>query len=168
MTNKRMTRDESELRAALRAMAEEDARLAASPRVEESLMRAWDGRADGPSSGRPRRIVWTALALAASLVMAIVLRDQWIASNADPPSLRSAGEVEYPGAGETTADLSYEEVSWLDSDPASLQVVRLRVSSATLAAQGYAVSDLDGDGSVEIEMIIGADGAARRVRLIAN
>jgi hypothetical protein len=51
----------------------------------------------------------------------------------------------------------------LDPDPDSLQIVRLRVASETLRRQGYAVSDHDGDGTVEVEMVLGSDGMARSV-----
>ena len=69
-------------------------------------------------------------------------------------------------AAAAAADVS-DAMAWLDTDTASLEIVRLRVASATLAAQGYTFRDPDGGGSVEIEMIIGADGAARSVRFNA-
>ena len=46
-------------------------------------------------------------------------------------------------------------MSWLDPEPGSLQIVYVRVASATLAAQGYAVGDPDGDGLVDLEVIVG-------------
>ena len=45
--------------------------------------------------------------------------------------------------------------------------MRVGVSRATLTAQGYPVSDPDGDGLVEIDVIVGADGVARSVQLAA-
>jgi hypothetical protein len=42
------------------------------------------------------------------------------------------------------------------------------VWQVTLTAQGYLVSDPDGDGTVDIEMIVGADGLARSVRVTAS
>lgn len=159
--------DDPELREALRAMAEADANLTTPQRVEDSLMRAWDTRAHTPSSaGGTRRIAWTMLALAASLVLAVALRDRW-ARSADQTAARSEREIALARATGAAADIPNDAMAWLDTDPASLEIVRLRVPSTTLAAQGYAFSDPDGDGSVEIEMIIGADGAARSVRFNA-
>jgi hypothetical protein len=60
---------------------------------------------------------------------------------------------------------SDETLAWLGADPASLQVVRIRVDSTALAQHGYAVSDPDGDGLVDVEMIVGTDGIAQTVRL---
>jgi hypothetical protein len=158
--------DDPELREALRAMAEADANLTTPQRVEDSLMRAWDSRAHTPSSARGRRrIAWTVLALAASLALAVALRDRW-APITDQTAPRSARETAPEGAAGAAVDVS-DTMAWLDTDPASLEIVRLRVASATLAAQGYTFSDPDGDGSVEIEMIIGSDGAARSVRFNA-
>jgi hypothetical protein len=39
------------------------------------------------------------------------------------------------------------------------------VASATLARRGYDVSDPDGDGLVDVEMVVGTDGIAQRVRV---
>lgn len=163
MTKEPMTPDNHELREALRAMAEADATLTTPSHVEETLMRAWGTRVVPPSSARvPRRIVQTILALAASLILAVALRDRWTPGT-DQTGPRSDHETDMRVMG-TVPDVSYDAMSWLDTDPASLQIVRLRVASTTLAEQGYAFSDPDGDGAVEIEMIIGPDGAARSVR----
>ena len=83
--------DDPELREALRAMAEADANLTTPQRVEDSLMRAWDSGAHTPSSaGGRRRIEWTVLALAASLVLAVALRDRWApSSGSDRLTLRA-------------------------------------------------------------------------------
>jgi len=158
--------DDPELRDALRAMAEADANLTTPQRVEDSLMRAWDSGVHAPSSGGGRRrLKWTVLALAASLVLAVALRDRW-ARTLDQTALRSERETVLGHAAGAVADVS-DAMAWLDTDPTSLEIVRLRVASATLAAQGYTFRDPDGDGSVEIEMIIGTDGGARSVRFNA-
>jgi hypothetical protein len=156
--------DDHDLREALRAMAEADADLTTPQRVEDSLMRAWDSGAHSSSAGGRRRIKWTVLALAASLVLAVATRDRR-APILDQTALRSEREAVF-GHAAGTADAS-DAMAWLDTDPTSLEIVRLRVASATLAAQGYTIRDSDGNGSVEIEMIIGPDGAARSVRFNA-
>jgi hypothetical protein len=166
MSERPVPPDDLELREALRAMAEADANLTTPQRVEDSLMRAWDSGAHTPSStGGRRRIRWTVLVLAASVVLAVAQRDRW-APILDQTALRSQREAVPGHAGRPAADVS-DAMAWLDTDPASLEIVRLRVASAALAAQGYTFRDPDGDGSVEIEMIIGIDGAARSVRFSA-
>jgi hypothetical protein len=166
MNRKPVTPDEAELREVLRAMAEEDVRLTTPPHVEQSLMHEWDARANIRSSRGDRlRDAWPILAVEASLVLAVALW-QWMSVDQRRSALSETQTAPSRAPGASTA-VSYESLAWLDTDPASLQIVRLRVPSTTLAAQGYAVTDPDGDGSVEIEMIIGADGAARSVRLDA-
>ena len=156
--------DDASLRDALRAMAEADANLTAPPRVEQSLMKAWDTRTQRPSSGRDgNRGVW-ALALAASCLLAAGLWTSWAPGHGGFRS-SSGSRAEPTHAIAAKTDTSYDEIAWLDTDQASLQMVRLRVAVATLAEQGYALRDPTGDGTVEIEMIVGPDGAARSVRV---
>lgn len=164
MSRQTVPPDDSELRETLRAMAEADASLTTPSRVEASLMEAWDARGPSvPSRSRARGVTWTIMAVAASLVVAMVLQERG-APRASRPITSPDEQTSSPSV-EAQGKSPYEAIAWLDPDPASLQIVRLRVASATLAEQGYAVSDLDGDGSVEIEMIVGADGAARSVRI---
>lgn len=164
MSRQSVPPDDSDLRETLRAMAEADVSLTTPSRVETSLMEAWDARGPSvPSRSRARGVVWTIMAVAASLVVAMALRER--STPRANPSIASPDEQTSSQSVETQGSTPYEAIAWLDPDPASLQIVRLRVASATLAEQGYAVSDMDGDGSVEIEMIVGADGAARSVRV---
>lgn len=156
--------DDALLRDALRAMAEADANLTAPPRVEQALMKAWDTRTQRPSSARDgNRGVW-ALALAACCLLAVGLWTRWAPGNGGFKS-SSGSRAEPTHAIAAERDTSYDEMAWLDTNQASLQMVRLRVAVATLAEQGYALRDPTGDGTVEIEMIVGPDGAARSVRV---
>ena len=157
--------DDGLLRDALRAMVEADAHLTAPPRVEQSLMKAWDTRTQGPSSARDgNRVVWTSLALAASCILAVGLWTRWAPGHGAFTS-SSGGRAEPTQAIAARTDTSHDEMAWLDTDQTSLQIVRLRVGVAILAAQGYALRDPTGDGTVEIEMIVGPEGAARSVRV---
>ena len=156
--------DDGLLRDALRAMVEADANLTAPPRVEQSLMKAWDTRTQRPSSARDgHRGVW-ALALAASCLLAVGLWTRWAPGHGGftSPSGRRAEPTQ---AIAPRTDASHDEMAWLDTDQTSLQIVRLRVAVAILATQGYALRDPTGDGTVEIEMIVGPEGAARSVRV---
>jgi hypothetical protein len=156
--------DESGLRETLREMAEADANLTTPSRVEETLMKAWETKRQArPPRKRSRGVAWAFLAVAASLIVAIILRER-------APGVNPAVPVSHPeesswgavGDGSTP----YEPIAWLDANPATLQVVRLRVPSAKLAEQGYSVSDIDGNGNVEIEVFMGTAGEARIIRVI--
>ena len=77
MSRQTVPPDDSELRETLRAMAEADASLTTPSRVEASLMEAWDARGPSvPSRSRARGVAWTIMAVAASLVVAMVLQER--------------------------------------------------------------------------------------------
>lgn len=147
-----------ELRDALRVLTQEQQALAAPPELEDRVMRAWDD-AQGAVSGRERGFGGGLLATAATGLLAATF-GYWWTSGAPEPS-RGAGVQPVVSA----AWPSDETLTWLGADPASLQVVRIRVASTALAQHGYSVSDPDGDGLVDVEMIVGNDGIAQTVRL---
>ena len=101
------------------------------------------------------------LKVAAALVMVVSGAYWWSRGDAIPPAVPEQ-------LGQPTVMTSWpssETLAWLDPEPGSLQIVHVRVASAALAAQGYALSDPDGDGLVDLEVIVGADGTARGVRI---
>jgi hypothetical protein len=155
-----MNTDEKELLNALRALAREEQGLAARPHVEARLMRAWD-ESRACKFPRRRMFVGPFLKVAAALILAASAASWWSRGGANPPIL--------PGQHEQSTVMtswpSSETLAWLDPEPGSLQIVHVRVASATLAAQGYALSDPDGDGLIDLEMIVAADGTARGVRV---
>lgn len=150
---------DQELKDLLAAAAKSD-RRGASPRVEDLVLQAWDAQAASRASGRraSRRSYWGITAAAASLVLAAGLM---MRSNArmDRPDHVSPPDVAESGGGR------YDLATWPDSDPASLQIVRLRVARSELSALGYDVVDPDGDDMIEVEMILGVEGIAYSVRL---
>ena len=143
-----------ELRDALRTLTQEQRALAAPADVENRVMRAWDD-AHSTTSRRFGRDMW---ATAAAGLLAAALGYWWTSGTREPLSapMQSVVSATWP-SGETLA--------WLGADPSSLQVVHIRVSSTALAQQGYPVSDPDGDGLVDVEMIVGTEGIAHTVRL---
>ena len=155
-----MNADEKQLLSSLRALAREEEGLAARPHVEARLMRAWD-EARGAGAGRRPSYLLPVLKIAAAMVLAASAA-YWWSGGAVPP----AGPE--PGAEPAvmTSWPSSETLAWLDLEPESLQIVHVRVASAALAAQGYALSDPDGDGLVDLEVIVATDGTARGVRVI--
>ena len=153
-----MNTDEKELLSALKALAREEEGLAARPHVEARVMRAWD---EARGAGRRPSYLMAALKIAAALVLAASAAYWWGGGAVPPagpePGVEPAVMASWP---------SSETLAWLDPEPESLQIVHVRVASAALAAQGYALSDPDGDGLVELEVIVATDGTARGVRVI--
>jgi hypothetical protein len=153
--------DEKRLHEALRALAKDERAQTTPPRVEEAVMRQWDAGRRGEVARRfPGSSGWAMLAAAASLIVAVSAGSWWMTLRSEPSNGRSIDiAVALP-----TPSPSYDLVAW-EPDADSLQIVRMRVASATLKAHGYAISDPTGDGTVEIEMIVGLDGMARSVRV---
>ena len=160
MNSEDMNSDENELRSALRALAREEKGLATPPHVEARLMRAWDDTR-GVRGERRRFYVAPMLKVAAALVMAASGAYWWSRGDTIPPGVSE--QLDQPTV--MTSWPSPETLAWLDPEPGSLQIVHVRVASTALAAQGYALSDPDGDGLVDLEVIVGADGTARGVRM---
>ena len=152
-----------ELRDALRALKQEQRALAAPAKVEDRVMRAWDDEQRVNSrrvaSRSPSDFGRGLLATAAAGLLAVTLVYWWRSGAREPfaaPAPQPAVTAPWP---------SDETLVWLGADPASLQVVRIRVATTTLAQQGYAVNDPDGDGLVDVEMVVGTDGIAQTLRL---
>lgn len=160
MNKEDMNSHEKELENALRALAREEQGLATPPHVEARLMAAWD-ETRGVGSGRRRPNLAPVWQAAAALVIVVSGAYWWSRGDAMPPTVPE--QLQPPAAA--TSWPSSETLAWLDPEPGSLQIIYVRVASATLAAQGYALTDPDGDGLVDLEVIVGADGTARGVRM---
>lgn len=152
--------EEQALLRALRALAREDEGLGAPPRVETRVMQAFDETRTVPSHRRP--VLGGQLLKAAAVLVLAVGAVYWWSGEADKP-LSDQRQVAAPAA--PTAWPSLEALPWLDPEPGSLQIVYVQVTGEALAAQGYAVGDPDGDGLVDLEVIVGLDGLARGVRV---
>jgi hypothetical protein len=149
---------------ALRGLARADDAQAAPPRIEEAVMREWQAMRRHKSVNRVAAPRTTLVAMAASLLFGLGIGGWWILEKANTKAPGSETVL----MGEASTGHSYEMLAWLDPDPTSLQIVRLRVASETLRTQGYEVSDPDGDGAVEIEMVLGSDGMARSVLVTSD
>jgi hypothetical protein len=155
--------DEQELEAGLRALAREDAALQATDDVEARVMRVWDAAQVGRRPV-PHRFASRGLRVAAALVL-LAAGTYWL-TGASSRSASRAG-LESRESVMASAWPSDEVQAWLELDPGPLQVVRVGVSRAALVAQGYAVNDPDGDGLVEIDVVVGTDGVPRTLQLAA-
>ena len=151
--------DDRRLNDALRAVAEEDETLSASPQVRERLLAEVHGIA------RPRwnRMRMLQLAAAAILFITIALPAWYSArpSNAtrDDAALR-------PSVREETTEffpLAYSNVPALDG-----YVVRMQVPRTTLESFGVAEFTSPGDRSATVaaDVLVGGDGLARAVRFV--
>jgi hypothetical protein len=140
---------------ALRTLAADDRQVVVPPRVHASVMRAWDARVLAPSgesadrAALVRRVALVA-GVAALVVFAVLFRG-------DPPRVdETAGR-----------ELGYVLVPDPMADPASLQVVRLRMPRTGLATLGVPLANPEAEGVVELELLVGEDGVARAIRRAA-
>ena len=165
MTNDFSDPDKDELKAGLRAIARDEAALQASDEVEARVMRAWDAAQAERRSTTPR-FVLRGLEMAAGLVLLAAGTYLWVGAQGRSTSRAAVAPQQAPSLA-APAWPADEVQAWLDVDPGPLQIVRVGVSRATLVAQGYPASDPDGDGLVEIDVVVGADGVARSIQLAA-
>ena len=154
---------ERRLTTALRAVAEEEARLGASLGVEARLL------AEVRSIGRARRVHTRVVlyASAAALILAMSVPTWRTAVRpAMVPSAPGSTQVE-PSTGEAATDflpLFYGSLPISDG-----QIVRMEVPRTALASFGLAsIDSLEGPsaGTVLADVVVGVDGLARAVRFI--
>ncbi len=144
--------------ARLGEMAADLQRETVSADVERRVLAAWDARAATPVASPASawgRWQWASVGVAAACCVAAfaVVRQPAPMASVVPPSSPV-------GQGDDS------DLRWLDADPLSLQVVYARVSSEAWEAHGLPAVDVDADGSVPVELVIGADGSLRRVRAL--
>jgi hypothetical protein len=142
---------------ALRALAADDRRTSVPERVESAVMRAWDTEHAAVLSHRAmRRLALRAAALIGAAA-AVVTAAVWL--QREPPSV--------PHHAAMPGELGYVLVPDPLADPASLQVMRVRMRRAGLVSLGLPVVNPDADGLVEVEVLVGEDGVARAIRRTA-
>ena len=157
--------NESPLRSALRAVAEEDAQLDASPAVEARLRQELSAIARSR-----RRAAVKVSAVAAVLILAVAgsvlsIRDRLTGPVAVVPDPRSPLPV--PGSSEQTTEffaLHYSNVPAADA-----HIVRLEVSRSALASFGLETRETpvnDAAATVLADVIVGSDGLARAIRFV--
>ena len=145
--------DRSSLHDALRAVAEDEARLGASAGIEARLV----GEVRSMAATRRRR-----MAIAAFAAAAVVLFALWIGSQRFVPSRSREARV-----AEVTTDfmpLAYSRVP-----STNLQVVRLAVPRTALISFGLTPPeplDRTFTDTVLADVLVGDDGLARAVRFV--
>ena len=138
-----MTLEES-----LRALASGD-ETRVPARVDAAVMAAWDahrGRTTPPT--RRRWPFWIA-ACAGVVLAAVVLA----------PRLTPAGPD--PGSGSL---IEQELVLVPEIEPGPLMLMRVRMTRREFSRLGVPISNPQGDGLVDVEVLVGEDGVARSIR----
>jgi len=160
MTTNDSNKHDSELRAALRALAEDDARLSASPDVERRLL--WEVRAI--SRARRHRTWLGVSAVAAVLVLGIALYAWRIGNRNSPDAVQSPTARE-----EVTAEVATDflPLPYYHVPMNTGSTVRIEVPAQTLVSFGLAPTDFrERDGKVQADVLVGEDGLARAVRFV--
>lgn len=157
--------DESRLTAALRAVADEDARAGASDAVAARLRAEFRSAAAAERAVRVRRGV-IRLAAAAVLVTAIAIPSWRLAQG------RAAVGTDAPAlaAREIATDfmpLTYSDVPISGGQIVRLLVPRTALESFGLIPPGAAQSAQSGD-TVIADVVVGDDGLARAVRFVRS
>jgi len=155
MTRNDSNRHDSELSAALRALAEEDAKLSASPDVEKRLL----SELRAISRARRRRTWLGVSSVAAALLLGIALYVRHPSGTVQAPSAPEAAIAE---VATEFLPLPYYHVPMNTGS-----TVRIEVPATALVAFGLAPRDFrEGDGTIQADVLVGEDGLARAVRFV--
>ena len=153
MTTNDSNKHDSELSAALRALAEDDAKLGASRHVEKRLLSEFRAIA----RARRRRTGLGVPSVAAALLLAIALY-VWRIGNPQP----SAPEEVIAEVATEFLPLPYSHVPMNTGS-----TVRIEVPATALVSFGLAPTDFrEGQGTVQADVLVGEDGLARAVRFV--
>ena len=144
------------LQESLRALAEgpanDDGQVSAH--VDAAVMAAWDASGAGQAATASRPWVPWAAACAAIVMTAVLIT--WRPANPGAPS-RTAG---------SSAPLIQQELVLVpEFDRAGpLMLMRVRMTRREFSRLGVPISNPDGDGLVDVEVLVGEDGVARSIR----
>ena len=139
------------LQESLGALADDEVQVPAH--VDAAVMAAWDASRPGQAPAASRLWVPWAAACAAIVMMAVLLT--WRSANHGAPS-RTAGSA---------APLIQQELVLVpEFDRAGpLMLMRVRMTRREFSRL-VPISDPDGDGLVDVEVLVGEDGVARSIR----
>ena len=145
------------LQESLRALATRR-RAQVPAHVDAAVMAAWEqrgmraGLAEAPTASRP----WVPWAAACAAVVVTTVLVTWKTSDTAAPS-RIAG---------APAPLIEQELVLVpEFDRAGpLMLMRVRMTRREFSRLGVPISNPDGDGLVDVEVLVGEDGVARSIR----
>ena len=160
MTTNDSNKHDSELSAALRALADDDAKLSASPDVEQRLLS--ELRA---ISGARRRRTWLAVSSVAAALLLGIAMYVWRIGTSQPSDTAQAPSAPQEVIAEVATEflpLPYYHVPMNTGS-----TVRIEVPATALVSFGLASSDFrEGDGKVQADVLVGEDGLARAIRFV--
>ena len=160
MTTNDSNRRDSDLSAALRALAADDAKLSASPDVEKRLL----SELRAISRTRRRRTWLGVSSVAAALLLGIALY-VWRIGNGQP-----SDTVQTPSAPEaaiTEVATEFLPLPYSHVPMNTGSTVRIEVPATALVSFGVAPRDFqEGNGTVQADVLVGEDGLARAVRFV--
>ena len=149
MTTNDSNKRDSGLSAALRALAEDDAKLSASPDVPKRLL----SELRAISRARRRRTWYGVSSVAAALLLGIALY-----TTVQSPS---------PEAAITEVATEFLPLPYYHLPMNTGSTVRIEVPATALVSFGLAPADFqEGDGTVQADVLVGEDGLARAVRFV--
>ena len=158
-TNDSNGRD-SKLNAALRALAEDDAKLSSSPDVEKRLL----SELRAISRERRRRTWLGVSSVAAALILGIALY-AWRIGNPQPSDAVQSPAAPEEAIAEVATEFLPLPYSHVPMNMGS--TVRIEVPATALVSFGLAPTDFrEADGTVQADVLIGEDGLARAIRFV--
>jgi len=151
---------ESQLNAALRALAEDDAKLSSSPDVEKRLL----SELRAVSRARRRRTWLGVSSVAAALLLGIAL---YVRRIGNPQPSDTAQSPPAPEAAITEVATEFLPLPYYHVPMNTGSTVRIQVPATALVSFGLAPNDFrEGDGTIQADVLVGDDGLARAVRFV--
>jgi len=157
-TNDSNGRD-SKLNAALRALAEDDAKLSSSPDVEKRLL----SELRGISRGRRRR-TWLEVSLVAAALLLGIALYAWQMGNRQLSDIVQSPSA--PEAAITEIATEFLPLPYYHVPMNTGSTVRIKVPAQALVSFGLAPSEFGQDDMVLADVLVGEDGLARAVRFV--
>src|SRR5688572_24129170 len=160
MTANDSNNHDPELRAALRALSVDDAKLTASPDVEKRLLT----EVRAIARARRRRPWLGVSSVAAALLLGIALYAWRIGNRRPSDAVQSPGPPE-----EAIAEVATEflPLPYFHVPMNTGSTVRIEVPATALVSFGLAPTDFRvGEGTVQADVLIGEDGLARAIRFV--
>jgi hypothetical protein len=153
MTTNDSPSHDSELSAALRALAEDDAKLGASRHVEMRLLSEV-----GAIARARRRRIWLGVSSVAAALLLGIVPYAWQIRNPQP----SMPEEVIPEVATEFLPLPYSHVPMNTGS-----TVRIEVPATALVSFGLAPTDFrEGQRTVQADVLVGEDGLARAIRFV--
>ena len=160
MTTNDSNGHDPKLNAALRALAEDDAKLSSSPDVEKRLL----SKLRAISRARRRRTWLGVSSVAAALVLGIAVY-VWRIGNRQPSDIVQSPSA--PAAAITEVATEFLPLPYYHVPMNTGSTVRIQVPATALVSFGLAPNDFrEGDGTIQADVLVGDDGLARAVRFV--